>query len=268
MVTADGCEGNGKRVCCSSDSDDRSFLFRGSNDLMTSVLSYLDIESICHIDTAVSNAAERPVWFTMLSVSKLAVFNEYEHCKESIRWLAKRDIILERLKTKRKRWPKMDSIDCSTLLGLNISSLRHINLHYSSIGDEEVFIIANGCPHLAEICLYGCHGITDASLMVLGMNCRHLISIDIVQCKNITDEGLKCFRLLDNIRLSCCSKITSEGISALARSCPLLSSINLTGCWKVTDKGISALARSCPLLFSIDLTGCSEITDKIGRAHV
>ena len=90
MVTADGCEGNGKRHCCSCDSDDRSFLLRGSNDLMTSILGYLDIESICHIDMAVSNAAERPVWFTILSVSKLAVFNEYEHSKESIRWLAKR----------------------------------------------------------------------------------------------------------------------------------------------------------------------------------
>ena len=142
MVTTDGCEGNGKGLCCSSDSDDRSFLFTTSNDLMTSILGYLDIESICHIDIAVSNAAERPVWFTMLSVSKLAVFNEYEHCKESVRWLAKRDIILERLKTKKKRWKKMSSIDCSTLLGLNISSLQHINLHDSGIGDEEVFIIA------------------------------------------------------------------------------------------------------------------------------
>ena len=146
---------------------------------MTSVLSYLDIESICHIDMAVSNAAERPVWLKVLSVSKLAVFNEYEHCKESVRWLAKRDIILEKLKTKEKRWQKMSSIDCSTLLGLNISSLQHINLHDSGIGDEEVFIIANGCPHLVEICLTGCDGITDASLIVLGMNCRHLISIDI-----------------------------------------------------------------------------------------
>ena len=53
MLTADGGEGNRKRQCCSSDSDDRSFLFRGSNDVMTSVLSYLDIESICHIDMAV-----------------------------------------------------------------------------------------------------------------------------------------------------------------------------------------------------------------------
>ena len=51
-------------------------------------------------------------------------------------------LILERLKTKEKRWKKTGSIDCSTLLGLNISSLQYINLHDSSIGNEEVFIIA------------------------------------------------------------------------------------------------------------------------------
>ena len=34
----------------------RSFLLRASNDLMTSILGYLDIESICHIDIAVSKA--------------------------------------------------------------------------------------------------------------------------------------------------------------------------------------------------------------------
>ena len=134
---------------------------------MTSVLSYLDIESICHIDKAVSNAGERPVWLTILSVSNLAVFNEYEHSKESIRWLAKRNIILERLKTNDKRWKKRSSIDCSALLGLNISSLQHINLHDSGIGDKEVLLMANGCPHLVEICLSGCDGITDASLIVL-----------------------------------------------------------------------------------------------------
>ena len=83
MVTADGCEGNGKRLCCNSDSDDRSFLFRTSNDLMTSILGYLDIESVCHIVIAVSKAAERLVWLTILSMSNLAVFNEYEHSKES-----------------------------------------------------------------------------------------------------------------------------------------------------------------------------------------
>ena len=104
MIATCGSEGIEKRLCRSSNSSDRSFLFSTSNDLMTLVLSYLDIESICHIDIAVSNAAERHIWWTSLSVNYHATFSEYEHCNESIRWLVKRDIRLERLKTKDMKW--------------------------------------------------------------------------------------------------------------------------------------------------------------------
>ena len=71
-------------ICRCSDSCDRSSLFNTCNDLMMLVLSYLDIESICHIDIAVSNATERHIWWTSLSVNYHATFSEYEHCEESI----------------------------------------------------------------------------------------------------------------------------------------------------------------------------------------
>ena len=152
MIATYGSEESGseKRLCRSSDSCYQSFLFKTSNDLMTLVLSYLDIESICHIDTAVSNATERHIWGTSLSVNHHAIFSEYKHCNESIRWLVKRDIRLRSLKTKDMKL-ETDRIDGSTLLGLNMSSLRCINVQGCSIGDEEVLLIANGCPPLIEI---------------------------------------------------------------------------------------------------------------------
>ena len=118
MIATYGSEGSGSEegLCRSSDSCDRSLLFRTSNDFMTLVLSYLDIENICHIDIAVSNATERHIWWTSLSVNYHATFSKYEHCKESIRWLVKRDIRLERLKTKDIKW-KTDRINGSTQIG-------------------------------------------------------------------------------------------------------------------------------------------------------
>ena len=107
----------------------------------------LDIESICHIDIAVSNATERHIWWTSLSVNDHTIFSEYEHCEESIRWLVKRDIRLRSLRTKDMKL-ETDRINGSTLLGLNMSSLRCINVQGSRIGDEEVSLIAHGCPHL------------------------------------------------------------------------------------------------------------------------
>ena len=44
-----------KWLCCSSDTDDRSFLFKMSSNLMASTISYLGIKSICYIDIAASN---------------------------------------------------------------------------------------------------------------------------------------------------------------------------------------------------------------------
>ena len=95
----------------------------------------------------------------MPSVNNLATFNEYGHCKDSIRWLEKRGIRLQRLKIKDRKWDT-DRINGSSLLG-----------------DEEVFSIAHGCPHLIEICQAdcdGCDGVTDASLIVPGRFCRQL----------------------------------------------------------------------------------------------
>ena len=85
MTATDGSEGNEKRFCYSLASDDGSSLFRTSNDLMLSIISYLDIESVCHVDVAVTNTAERVIWLTILSANYFVMFSEHEHCEESIR---------------------------------------------------------------------------------------------------------------------------------------------------------------------------------------
>ena len=212
MKATKGSKRNQKRLCYNSDTYDGSFLFRTSNDLMTSILSYLDIKSICYIDIAVSNNADRIMWLTYLSANNQATFSNHEHCKHSIRWLVKRKIRLESFTVKDKRCREPDKIDGSTLVGLDISSLRYISLNGCNIGDEEISWLANGCPHLSGICLSGCNGVTDASLMALGRYCRHLISIDIKECKNITDRGLEGCPSISNIDLSHCEKITDVGI--------------------------------------------------------
>ena len=80
MIATKESKGSEKVLCRSSDSCHRSFLFRTSNDSMKLVLGYLDIESICHIDIAVSNAVERHIWWTSLTVNHHATFSKYDHC--------------------------------------------------------------------------------------------------------------------------------------------------------------------------------------------
>ena len=98
MRPADESEEVERRLCHSSDPDVRSLLFRISSDLLVSILSYLDIESICQVDIAVSNTAERVIWLISLCGNNLVTFDKYGHCDESIRWVVKRGIRLEILK--------------------------------------------------------------------------------------------------------------------------------------------------------------------------
>ena len=216
MIASDRFEVDEKNLNRSSDSDDRSLLFRTSNDLMTSILSYLGIGSICHIDIAVTNTRERTIWLAILSAHYLATLSEYEHCKESVRWLVKRGIRLEILKIKDKGL-EIDRIDGSTLLGLNMSSLRYVSFDGCSVRDEEVLLMANGCPQLAEICLSDCDGVTDASLISLGRCCNQLISIDVGRCKIITDRGLEGYA-------DCCRNVTAESCPDVSHSCNIFAS--------------------------------------------
>ena len=75
MSATDESGGREEMLYHRSTSVDRSFLFRASNDLMTSVLSYLDVQSICQVDISVSNTAERLIWLTGLSMSNLVTFS-------------------------------------------------------------------------------------------------------------------------------------------------------------------------------------------------
>ena len=88
---------------------------------MLSILIYLDIESVCQIDVAVTNTTERVIWLTILSANYFGMFSEHEHCEESIRWLVKRGIRLESLKV-RYREEETEIINVSTIFISSVSS--------------------------------------------------------------------------------------------------------------------------------------------------
>ena len=69
-----------------------SLLFRTSNDLMTSILSYLCIKSICQLDIAATNTAARIIWLSSLRATNHGAISKHNHDHESIRWLVRRRI--------------------------------------------------------------------------------------------------------------------------------------------------------------------------------
>ncbi|POI27069.1 hypothetical protein CIB84_009181 [Bambusicola thoracicus] len=94
-----------------------------------------------------------------------------------------------------------------------------------------------------------------------------MVSLDLREC-NISDNALlqlcNC-KQLKEINLSSCSEnrlgITSEGVIALALSCPYLREASFKRCCNISDSGVTALALNCQFLEILNLGSCSGITD-------
>ncbi|XP_018585292.1 protein AMN1 homolog [Scleropages formosus] len=88
-----------------------------------------------------------------------------------------------------------------------------------------------------------------------------LTTLDLQNCE-VSDSALQqihCHQLR-RILLRRCRSVTTEGVKALASSCPGLQVVDLSGCSFVTDEGIQALATGCRHLEVISLRGCSELS--------
>ncbi|XP_013028496.3 protein AMN1 homolog isoform X4 [Anser cygnoides] len=92
-------------------------------------------------------------------------------------------------------------------------------------------------------------------------------SLDLRDC-DISDNALlqlyNC-KQLKKINLNSCKEnrlgITSEGIIALALSCPYLREASFKRCCDITDSGVLALALNCQFLQIVNLGNCSGIMD-------
>ncbi|KAH6803922.1 F-box/RNI-like superfamily protein [Perilla frutescens var. frutescens] len=59
------------------------------------------------------------------------------------------------------------------------TSLHHLNIGGTFITDASLFAIADSCPHLKTIVLWGCRHVTEDGLLALVNKCRKLESINV-----------------------------------------------------------------------------------------
>ncbi|KAK4488396.1 hypothetical protein RD792_004159 [Penstemon davidsonii] len=59
------------------------------------------------------------------------------------------------------------------------TSLQHLNIGGTFITDESLFAIADSCPHLKTIVLWGCRHVTENGLLALVNKCGKLESINV-----------------------------------------------------------------------------------------
>jgi hypothetical protein len=129
--------------------------------------------------------------------------------------------------------------------------------------DEGVGMLVRRFPSVVSLevkSVYGVTALTDQGLRAVS-SLASLTFLDLSRCVNITDEGVRAVSSLPALTFLdlAASKVTDEGVRAVASSCTALESLSLLGCFKVTDVGVRALS-SLPALTSLNLTLCNNVT--------
>ncbi|EMP28536.1 Protein AMN1 like protein, partial [Chelonia mydas] len=109
--------------------------------------------------------------------------------------------------------------------------------------------------------------ISDTALLQL-CNCKQLKKINLNSCKEnrlaITSEGVRALALscpyLREASFKRCCNVSDNGVLALALNCHLLQIVNLGSCSGITDVSLHALGQNCRFLHSVDFSS-TQVTD-------
>jgi hypothetical protein len=148
-------------------------------------------------------------------------------------------------------------------LGEICSRLESLIIFDSTITDQGIGLLADGCSILQTLMLHSCGNVTDKGLSKLSQGCGMLRKLDLTHCRNITNIGLKSLAnncsALQDLDLIFCRNITdNDGLRHLNEYPVPLQSLNLTGC-KIRNGDLAHL-RHRPLQY-LNLTYCENITN-------
>ncbi|CAN6556351.1 unnamed protein product [Malus baccata var. baccata] len=144
------------------------------------------------------------------------------------------------------------------------SKLRSLKLGIClNITDDGLTHVGSGCPKLKELDLYRSRGITDAGIAKIACGCPAMEMINIAYNDKITDSSLislsQCLRLRI-LEIRGCPRVSTVGLSTIARACRELEVLDIKKCVDINDNAMFALGQFCQNLRQINLSYCS-VTD-------
>lgn len=131
---------------------------------------------------------------------------------------------------------------------------------------EETLRAMSECSKLRQIDLRWADGLRWKNFNQVLKECP-IVLLDLSQCLDFVDDAcltsiaLTLSGQLQGLGISGCSKVTDEGLQALAHHCKGLRRLAINDCCDVTSSGIVHIARQCNLLQEISMDGCYEVDD-------
>jgi len=164
-----------------------------------------------------------------------------------------------------------------TYEGVEIIAKKCSKLEYLSIGstisDEVLIAIANGCPNFTHLYLQDEHDIdlTDQSVIELANKCPNLKVFSAPKCENLTDESLiylteKCPNLT-NLNILYNKNVTDALAFAVAKNCPKLKKFIADYC-EFSNESLTEIAKNCHELTTVYLYECPNIKNSLTMTFV
>lgn len=157
-------------------------------------------------------------------------------------------------------------------------TLRHLDLHGTTITDDQVQELIRNCPNIETLDLHDTN-ITNQQLQFLTRYFPKLQSLNLSGCKQITDEGLNNLpETIYDLNLSGCAQLSDRALKNLPKyirklnlsECTQLkrpsfeelnlSELNLSGCSQLINEALQNLPIN---LYELDLSGCNKLTSDV-----
>lgn len=148
--------------------------------------------------------------------------------------------------------PNLRKLDLNALKGtrgtLSTNGLLHVSIH---------------CPYLMELLLRRCVRIDDEGIGYISHNCSLLTILNISSCVLLTDislNHLSNLRALRNLDISRNDNFSDDGVIHFVCENRILTELSMNYCSKLSDDAIVAVAEYCPDLKMFSFAGCPLIS--------
>lgn len=241
--------------------------------------NWLDIKSLCRIDSAVCSREERPRLLKILSSNHCILErngqNGFSFIKGSVEWLTKRMVQLSRVDI------EASSNELSKYLRLFSKSIRHV----CCLNNEGIDLVAVSCRNLES---FACMKLSvkpnlsavlefNTNLQELRLEAvqdlvvTHFDGICLPRLRLLSLKGTVCddalltslvvtTEKLQHVQIGGCDHITDNGLIVLARHCQLLRSVGLRRL-RMSDTALELLVQLCPCIENLDLRENIVLTD-------
>lgn len=164
-----------------------------------------------------------------------------------------------------------NTVEACRFLAEHCPKLERLNLglYHSYMYDDDLIMLAKGCPQLQSLDLSGTVGAERRwhrrGLECAIQQCANLRTLDLSYVDTIVDDSILLLvslhlTKLTKLSIAHCDRVTHAGLSALALGCSNLAYLDASYCDKVETEGICSMLEQCSLLYELHIVGMPLLT--------